>query len=215
MKQTLASLTEKVDVLTKLLEQETAEKEELLALRDSLLKAKADLEKETSALRGEKEDLMNQVFSSASLLSLSHSQIDIAKKERQRLEDEFNDEQVKNAASIVPLNDALAEHLKVRPSLSHLLPFPFHISFSDSQRMHEWKVLLAQERHYESEKIQLLVEKEISDLSFDDQLFTLYSLPSLFSPFAKNAISFFYFHFILLSLISSLIFQRRSFVRGK
>eukprot|EP01128_Nolandella_sp_AFSM9_P010463 TRINITY_DN7237_c0_g1_i1.p1 TRINITY_DN7237_c0_g1~~TRINITY_DN7237_c0_g1_i1.p1 ORF type:complete len:448 (-),score=155.56 TRINITY_DN7237_c0_g1_i1:52-1374(-) len=138
MKETLGVLTEKVDVLTKLLEQETAEKEELLALRDELLKAKSALEAETAALRSEKDELT--------------SQIDISRKERERLEAEFNEEQTKNAAAITPLNETLTEHLK---------------------KLHEWKGFLAQDRDYESEKIQLLVEKEISDLSFDDQLFTL------------------------------------------
>jgi len=51
-----------------------------------------------------------------------------------------------------PLLDTLAKHLK---------------------EMHEWKVFLAQGREYESENIQLVVEKEISEFSFDDQLVTL------------------------------------------
>jgi len=51
-----------------------------------------------------------------------------------------------------PLLDVLAKHLK---------------------EMHEWKGFLAQGREYESEKIQLLVEKEIQEFSFDDQLVTL------------------------------------------
>jgi hypothetical protein len=138
MKNTLKLLQEKVDVLTKLLAQETAEKEALAALRDELLRAKEQLEKETADLRAEKADLLNQ--------------INTAKKERERLEAEFNEAQQKAAASMDPLLDTLAKHLK---------------------EMHEWKVFLAQGREYESENIQLVVEKEISEFSYDDQLVTL------------------------------------------
>jgi len=138
MKETLRVLQEKVDVLTKLLEQETKEKEALAALKEQLLKAKEALEKETASLRAEKAELLNQ--------------IGIAKKERERLEAEFNEQQKKAAASLDPLLDVLAKHLK---------------------EMHEWKVFLAQGREYESEKIQVLVEKEISEFSYDDQLVTL------------------------------------------
>jgi chromosome segregation ATPase len=137
-KNTLRLLQEKVDVLTKLLAQETAEKEQLLALRDALLKAKEQLEKDVNELRAEKENLLNQ--------------INIAKKEREKLEAEFNEAQQKAAKSMDPLLDTLARHLK---------------------DMHEWKVFLAQGREYESENIQLVVEKEISEFSFDDQLVTL------------------------------------------
>lgn len=138
MKETLRVLQEKVDVLTKLLEQETREKEALLALKDKLLKAKEALEKETAALRAEKADLL--------------SQINNAKKERERLEAEFNEQQKRAAAAMEPLLDTLARHLKL---------------------MHEWKGFLAQGREYESEKIQMLVEKEIAEFSYDDQLVTL------------------------------------------
>jgi hypothetical protein len=138
MKNTLKLLQEKVDVLTKLLAQETAEKEQLLALRDELLRAKEQLEKDVNELRAEKENLLNQ--------------INTAKKEREKLEAEFNEAQQKAAKSMDPLLDTLARHLK---------------------DMHEWKVFLAQGREYESENIQLVVEKEISEFSFDDQLVTL------------------------------------------
>lgn len=138
MKDRLRALQEKVDVLTKLLEETTREKESLSALKDELLKAKEQLEKETAELRKEKADLLNQ--------------INAAKKERERLEAEFNEAQKKAASAMDPLLDTLAKHLR---------------------EMHEWKVFLAQGREYESEKIQLLVEKEISEFSYDDQLVTL------------------------------------------
>jgi len=138
MKDMLKKLQEKVDVLTKLLEQETKEKEQLLALRDELLKAKEQLEKETAELRAEKADLLAQIAN--------------AKQGREKLEAEFNEQQQKAAAAIDPLLDTLAKHLK---------------------EMHEWKVFLAQGREYESENIQHVVEKEISEFSFDDQLVTL------------------------------------------
>jgi hypothetical protein len=138
MKETLRVLQEKVDVLTKLLEQETKEKEALQALKERLQKAKEELERETAALRAEKADLLNQISN--------------AKKERERLEAEFNEQQKKAAGALDPLLDVLAKHLK---------------------EMHEWKGFLAQGREYESEKIQLLVEKEIQEFSFDDQLVTL------------------------------------------
>jgi len=138
MKETLRMLQEKVDVLTKLLEQETREKEALAALKEQLLRAKEALERETAALRAEKADLLAQIGN--------------ARKDRERLEAEFNEQQKKAAASLDPLLDVLAKHLK---------------------EMHEWKGFLAQGRDYESEKIQLLVEKEISEFSYDDQLVTL------------------------------------------
>jgi hypothetical protein len=72
MKNTLKLLQEKVDVLTKLLASETAEKEQLLALRDELLKQKEQLEKDVNELRAEKDSLL--------------SQINTAKKEREKLE---------------------------------------------------------------------------------------------------------------------------------
>jgi chromosome segregation ATPase len=138
MRDTLRSLQEKVDVLTKLLEQETKEKDALAALKEQLLKAKEQLEKETADLRAEKADLTNQINN--------------ARKERERLEAEFNEAQQKAAASMDPLLDTLARHLR---------------------EMHEWKGFLAQGREYESENIQSIVEKEISEFSFDDQLVTL------------------------------------------
>jgi len=138
MKDTLRALQEKVDVLTRLLEQETKEKDALAALKEQLLRDKEALEKETADLRAEKANLLNQINTS--------------KKERERLEAEFNEAQQKAAASMDPLLDTLARHLKM---------------------MHEWKVFLAQGREYESENIQTIVEKEISEFSFDDQLITL------------------------------------------
>jgi len=113
--------------------------------KEALLALRAQLLKDKEQLERETAELRAE---KADLLS----QINTAKKERERLEAEFNEAQQKAAAALDPLLDTLAKHLK---------------------EMHEWKVFLAQGREYESENIQLVVEKEISEFSFDDQLVTL------------------------------------------
>jgi len=142
-------LEEKINVLTKLLEQETEEKvvlkgtkegesSRISSEKEELKKAKQKLDKEKSELAIEHENLLQQIKKQ--------------QKAREELEDAVKKEQSKGGIAMEFLRKNLLEHL-------------YDLDFS--------KEFLEQERQFKKEDVQLLKKEDIQNLSYDDQALKL------------------------------------------
>jgi len=97
MAESIAVLEEKVDVLTKLLESETEEKNELKAETEALQSAKDSLEKEKKLLTVERDDLVKQLKA--------------AKRAREELEEAVQAATKRNGLGLDSIRKNLLEHV--------------------------------------------------------------------------------------------------------
>jgi len=97
MQESISVLQEKVDVLTKLLEAETEEKNELKAETEALQKAKETLEKEKKLLTVERDDLVKQLKA--------------AKRAREELEEAVQAATKRNGLGLDAIRKNLLEHV--------------------------------------------------------------------------------------------------------
>jgi len=97
MAESIAVLEEKVDVLTKLLESETEEKNELKAETEALQSAKDSLEKEKKLLTVERDDLVKQLKA--------------AKRAREELEEAVQAATKRNGLGLDAIRKNLLEHV--------------------------------------------------------------------------------------------------------
>jgi len=97
MAESISVLQEKVDVLSKMLEQETEEKNELKAETEALQSAKDSLEKEKKLLTVERDDLVKQLKA--------------AKRAREELEEAVQSATKRNGMGLDAIRKNLLEHV--------------------------------------------------------------------------------------------------------
>lgn len=141
-------LSEKLDVMKQMLQQETDEKTELASKKDSLEHQVKKLQKEKAELEAEREHLQKEREALEHEQKAMMESMDRFNNAKKNLEAQYQQRSELNMKGLDVLRKNLIEHLG---------------------DMNVWKKYLEQDREYKSESIQNVTEKAIASASFEDQ----------------------------------------------